>query len=94
MNSIIIIKPPTIKINSALLCPLLSVFIFYPNMLLFSRTVVLTSDISSFTFKLLSLVCIYDLYMVKAKIAITITPPNSNMYSAAPCPDFSLLIFF
>ena len=32
--------------------------------------------------------------MVNARRAITITPPNNNMYSAAPCPDSSLINFF
>ena len=49
---------------------------------------------SSFAFKLLSLVSIYDLYIVNASNAITITPPNNKMYSAAPCPEFSFMSVF
>ena len=36
---------------------------------------------------------IYLLYITSAAIDITITPPNSNMYSAAPCPFSSLIKF-
>ena len=71
--------------------------IFFQTWVLLSSMVFLTSMMSSFAFRLVSLVCIYVLYIVRASNAITSTPPNNRMYSAAPCPEFSLInvsIFF
>ena len=82
-------RAPIMSIISALICAFSSINIVHIFNIYY--TLALTALISWEALMLAPLLK-YALYINSAAIAITITPPNKSIYSAAPCPPSSFII--